>query len=64
MRHVIPYANWTMALADTIEYAMDGDEILCHSEAMREMGLSAASRMCPGKKITFITDDVNEKEMD
>ena len=53
MKHEVAKANWHIDLADKIETAEDGDTIVCHAEAMVEMGKSALSRMCPEKKITF-----------
>ncbi len=53
MKITIPRANWHMALADAIEKAAPGDTILCHEEAMAELGRIAQSRMCPDKQLTF-----------
>ncbi len=47
MRHTIPIGNWTMALADAIESAKDGDVIVVHNAAMKELAEGAYSRMFP-----------------
>jgi hypothetical protein len=53
MKHTVPYVNWHMALADVIEKAQDGDEIVCHSKAMADLGERARLRMCPEKHLMF-----------
>jgi len=49
----IPHANWHMALAIAIEETQDGDTIVVHNDAERELGEIAKERMCPQKQITF-----------
>jgi hypothetical protein len=52
MIYKLPTTNWHMVLADAIEESSDGDTIVVHSDAMKELALSAHDRMCPNKKIT------------
>ncbi len=49
----IPTANWTTALINAIEIAQDGDEIIIHNDAMRELAERAITRMCPDKQVTL-----------
>ena len=58
MIYEVPDKNWTMALADFIEQAQDGDVIVIASEAARELAQRAKNRMWPEKKIKF---EVNEE---
>ena len=60
MRRDIPYANWHMHLLDAIADAEDGDEIVCHSEAMAELAKIAVKRMCPGKDLLFTVSSGEE----
>ena len=53
MRHVIPLKNWHMELANAIDNANDGDTIVVHDEDMKQLALSAKSRMCPDKQLEF-----------
>ena len=53
MRHIISTTDWTTSLADAIEVANNGDTIVCHNDAMVELGKRARSRMCPNKTLTF-----------
>lgn len=55
----VPAANWTTALIEFIQISNDGDEIVCNTEAERELAKRAMARMCPGKQIilTVITDE-------
>lgn len=57
MTITIPRTNWTMALADAIRDACDGDVIVVHNDDMRELGERAKGRMCPNKTLTFQVED-------
>jgi len=54
MTYVIPSGNWSQHLADAIERASDGDEIVVESEAAAEMARKAIQRMRPGLQVTFV----------
>ena len=41
----IPKTNWPTHLAAMIAAAQDGDTIIVHTEAMKELGEHAAERM-------------------
>lgn len=56
----IPMDNWHIHLADAIENAESNHVIMCHSEAMRELGFIAAKRM--GKVVRFQV--MSESEID
>ncbi len=47
----IPTANWTTAIVNAIEIARDGDKIIVHNDAMKELAKRAIARMCPDKQI-------------
>lgn len=53
MKHTLPVANWTTALADLIRDCADGDTIAVSNEDQKELGERAKARMCPGKSIAF-----------
>jgi hypothetical protein len=53
MIHALPTTNWTMALANTIEDAQNGDIIQVKNEDQIELGQRALKRMAPEKQITF-----------
>lgn len=53
MKHTVPVSNWHTALIETIHRAQDGDTIVVHTDAMRELGERARARICPSKNITF-----------
>ena len=48
-----------MKLAKAIDEAVDGDTIVVKYKAMELLGLSAKSRMCPNKKLTFELEQSN-----
>lgn len=47
----IEKANWITSLADAIETTKDGDTIIVHTIAMKELAIRIKDRMCPDKKI-------------
>lgn len=53
MKHTIHFGNWHIALADAIEAADDGDVIIVHNEAMKELAEGARESMCPDKQLSF-----------
>lgn len=57
MKHTIPTENWHLALADAIEAAADGDVIVVHNAAMKELAEDARERMRPDKQLTFEIDE-------
>ena len=59
-RFVIPSGNWTTALADAIDRAVDGDEIVCRDEPMRELARGAHARMWPEKVLRFMISGDDE----
>ena len=53
MEHTIPTRDWPTALIEAIELAQDGDVIIVHDVAMRELASRASQRMCPDKGLAF-----------
>lgn len=53
MNYILHPANWHMELADAIEQALDGDKIIVHNAAMKELAESFSQGVCPEKKLTF-----------
>jgi hypothetical protein len=53
----IPASNWHVALATAIETARDGETIKCLNKSQAELGESARQRMCPGKRLFFVSDE-------
>lgn len=57
MKHEINSRNWHMDLVDKIEMASSADTIVCHTDAMIELGRNAQSRLCPEKTLIFIIEN-------
>jgi hypothetical protein len=53
MKWTIPDMDSKEWLAEAIRDSVDDDVIIVKTEAAKELGERAKSRMCPDKKITF-----------
>lgn len=56
MKHVIPAKNWHLEIADALEHAITGDEIVVRTDEQRQLAESARHRMCPGKLLFFVVE--------
>lgn len=58
--HTIKPANWHMQIADAIKRSDDGDTLIVHTDAQKELAERALARMRPGLKLTI---EVNPLDM-
>lgn len=54
MTYTISKADWHISLSEYIRLAKDGDTIIMHSDAQKELAIRAKERMCPEKAIEFV----------
>jgi len=55
----VPEKNWIKLLPEAIRQASSGDRIIVVTEAMKELGERALSRMRPDENISFIVEEQN-----
>ena len=61
MRRVVTAKDWHESLVDAIKTSIDGDQIVCLTMDMAELGELARQRIRPGLDVSFVVSDTTER---